>query len=181
MDTPSTPQSRAAAANPTTPSQIPLPSTPIPIAISTPNPATEVPLPETPIPNPPSSIEKLKLAATKIPLPETPTPVAAITERKMDDAYSVPPFSTSEVLEVASSAPTPTPHLPHKPNLSILSSSTPTPEISPLKLGSGSSSNSQPQPQSHLSDSSPPSSSPSLTKSTIREKTTSPGKKHNDE
>ncbi|TGO33465.1 hypothetical protein BHYA_0244g00020 [Botrytis hyacinthi] len=158
MDTPSTPQSRSAAAadevlKPITPSQIPLPSTPIPAAMSTPNPATKVPLPETPIPNTPSSIEKLKLAA-RIPLPETPTPAAATSESKVDDGFSVP-SGTIEVPEVSSAVPSdPTSHLlsepPSKPTSSFLHHPIPTPEISPLKLAP----TSQSQSQSCLSDSS---------------------------
>ncbi|TGO15508.1 hypothetical protein BTUL_0039g00240 [Botrytis tulipae] len=169
MDTPSTPQSRTAAAadkvlKPITPSQIPLPSTPTPTAISTPNQAAKVPLPETPIPNTPSSLEKLKLAA-KIPLPETPTPVAASSESKVDDECSVP-SETIEIPEASSAAQPhpdlnplvpsdPTSHLlseppsktPSKLTISFLDHPIPTPEISPLKLAPIS------QSQSHLSES----------------------------
>ncbi|KAF7896118.1 hypothetical protein EAF00_006133 [Botryotinia globosa] len=159
MDTPSTPQSRSAASaasasKPITPSQIPLPSTPIPTAISTPNPAAKVPLPETPIPNTPSSLEKLKLAA-KIPLPETPTPAAAISESKVDDGCSVT-SETIEALEVSSAIPSvPTSHLlseppskaPSRLTSSFLDHPIPTSEISPLKLAPTS------QSQSRLADS----------------------------
>ncbi|TGO23578.1 hypothetical protein BPAE_0128g00300 [Botrytis paeoniae] len=163
MDTPSTPQSRSAAAaasasKPITPSQIPLPSTPT--SISTPKPATKVPLPETPIPNPTSSIEKLKFAA-KIPLPETLTLAVVTSERTMDDAFAIPP-EISEVPEVSSSVATElTPYLPSKPTSSFLHRPTPTPEISPLKLAPAPVSSSQSQSQSRLSDSSTSLTSPS--------------------
>ncbi|THV45509.1 hypothetical protein BGAL_0480g00060 [Botrytis galanthina] len=169
MDTPSTPQSRSAVAadkvlKPITPSQVPLPSTPTPTAISTPNSATKVPLPETPIPNTPSSLEKLKLAA-EIPLPETPTPASTASESKVDDGFSVPSGPT-EVLEVSSAVPSdPTSHLlseppsktSRKPSTPLLDHPIPTPEISPLKLAPALSS----QSQSRLSDSSTSLTSPS--------------------